>query len=127
MTLPPALLNRPGRLARLAIWLLAIGFITGLGYLHLHSGPAYELHLLFVVPVLLVAWFVSRRRAYVLATLAAILWYLADRQLAGAELDRLVLLVNSAGRLGLLLGAAWMTGHLRTLAEPTRQSTPNHG
>lgn len=113
MTLPPALLHRPGRQARLAIWLFAIGLVAGLGYLHQQTGPAYELHLLFVVPVLLVAWFVSLRRACVLATLAAVLWYLADRQLAGDQLDRLALLVNTAGRLGLLLGAAWLTGRLQ--------------
>jgi glucose-6-phosphate-specific signal transduction histidine kinase len=127
MNLPPTLLERPSRQAQLAIWLLAIGLVGLVGYLHLQTGLAYEFHLFFIVPVVLVAWFVNIRRAYLIATLTVILWYLADRQLGGETADRLALLVNSAGRLGLLLGAAWLTGRLRAISDPALRSTPDHG
>lgn len=113
MSLRSILLDRPSRQARLAVWLLAVALVALSGYLRLHTATAYEFHLLFLLPVALVAWFVSLRRACVIATLAVILWYLAERQLGGDGADRLPLLVNTVLRLGVFLGVAWLLGRLR--------------
>lgn len=117
MTLHEIILTRPSRQARLAIWLLAIGLVAIVGYLHLQTGLAYEFHLFFIVPVVLVAWFISIRRAGVIATLTVILWYLADRQLGGEQAERLPMLFNTAVRLGIFLYVAWLLGQMRAVLD----------
>lgn len=113
MKLRTVLREAPSRQTQLAIWLLAIGLVGLVGYLHLQTGLAYEFHLFFIVPVVLVAWFVNIRRAYVIATLTVILWYLADRQLGGEAADRLPLLFNTVVRLSIFITIVWLLGQLR--------------
>lgn len=105
----------PERTTKVGLWLIAIVLVGSIGYLHLLAGPAYEFQLFFMFPVALIAWFVSTRRAYVLSILTVVLWYLADRQMAGAQPDRLVLLFNAATRLCLLVSMAWLLGYLRSM------------
>jgi len=114
MNLPAMFCKRPAPLAQIGIWAAAI-VATGLvGYLRMNSPAAYEFHLFFLLPVLAVAWFINLSRASMLAVLAAVLWYLAERQLTGGGLERGPLLVNTVLRLGLLLGVAWLVDRLRT-------------
>ena len=120
MTLRSLILEHPSRQTQLAVWLVAIGLAGLVGYLHLQTGLAYEFHLFFIVPVVLVAWFVNIRRAYVIATLTVILWYLADRQLGGDGANRLPLLFNTVVRLGIFLAIVWLLGQLRSVL--TRES-----
>lgn len=113
MNLPTLLRQRPAPLAQIGIWAAAI-VTTGLvGYLRMNSPVAYEFHLFFLLPVLAVAWFINLSRASMLAVLAVVLWYLAERQLSGGGLERGPLLFNTVLRLGLLLGAAWLLDRLR--------------
>ena len=112
MTLRSLIFERPSRQTQLAVWLLAIGLAGLVGYLHLQTGLAYEFHLFFIVPVVLVAWFVSLRRGYVIASLTVILWYLADRQLGGESADRLPLLFNTLVRLSIFVAIVWLLGQL---------------
>lgn len=116
-----ALLERPSHSIRLAVWLAAIALVALVAYLHLRTGLAYEFHLFFIVPVVLVAWFVDIRRAYVIASLTVILWYLADRQLGGDTADRLPLLFNTVVRLGIFLAIVWLLGQLRLVLERESQ------
>jgi diguanylate cyclase (GGDEF)-like protein len=113
MNLRPTLREPLSRQAQLAVWLLAIGLVGLVGYLHLQTGLGYEFHLFFIVPVVLVAWFVNVRRAHVIAVLAVILWYLADRQLGGESADRLPLLFNTLVRLSIFVAIVWLLGQLR--------------
>jgi hypothetical protein len=113
MNLPIFLCQRPAPLARIAIWVTAIIATGLLGYLRMNSAAAYEFHLFFLLPVLAVAWFINLPRAGMLSVLAVVLWYLAERQLAGGGLERGPLLFNTVLRLGLLLGAAWLLERLR--------------
>lgn len=115
MNLRAVLLDRPSRRGQLAIWLLAIILVAVVGYLHLQTGLAYEFHLFFIIPVVLVGWFVNIRRAYVIATLTVILWYLADRQLGGDGANRLPMLFNTVVRLGIFIAIVWLLGQLRAL------------
>lgn len=113
MNLPTLLSKRPAPLAQIGIWAAAI-VATGLvGYLRMNSAAAYEFHLFFLLPVLTVAWFINLSRASMLAVLAVVLWYLAERQLTGGGLERGPLLFNTMLRLGLLLGTAWLVERLR--------------
>lgn len=120
MTLRSLILAPPSRQTQLALWLVAIGLAGLVGYLHLQTGLAYEFHLFFIVPVLLVAWFVNIRRGYVIASLTVILWYLADRQLGGETADRLPLLFNTLVRLSIFIAIVWLLGQLRLVL--TRES-----
>lgn len=113
MTLRSLILEHPSRQTQLALWLVAIGLAGLVGYLHLLTGLAYEFHLFFIVPVVLVAWFVNIRRGYVIASLTVILWYLADRQLGGEAADRLPLLFNTLVRLSIFIAIVWLLGQLR--------------
>lgn len=113
MTLRSLILEHPSRQTQLAVWLVAIGLAGLVGYLHLLTGLAYEFHLFFIVPVVLVAWFVNIRRGYVIASLTVILWYLADRQLGGEAADRLPLLFNTLVRLSIFIAIVWLLGQLR--------------
>lgn len=113
MNLLTFLYRRPTPLAQIGIWLAAIVATGLLGYLRMNSPAAYEFHLFFLLPVLAVAWFINLPRAAMLAVLAVVLWYLAERQLAAGGLERGPLLFNTVLRLALLLGAAWLLERLR--------------
>ncbi|WP_306602916.1 hypothetical protein [Azonexus sp.] len=113
MKIHEILLCTPERTTKVGLWLIAIMLVGSIGYLHLLAGPAYEFQLFFMLPIALVAWFVSTRRAYVLSLLTAVLWYLADRQLGGDQPDRIVLLFNMATRLGLFISLVWLLGYVR--------------
>jgi len=113
MNLPAFLYKRPAPLAQIGIWAAAI-VATGLvGYLRMNSPAVYEFHLFFLLPVLAVAWFINLPRAAMLAVLAVVLWYLAERQLTVGGLERGPLLFNTVLRFALLLGAAWLADRLR--------------
>lgn len=115
MKLRKIILCTPERTTKVGLWLIAIVLLGSIGYLHLLAGPAYEFQLFFMLPIALVAWFVSTRRAYVLALLSAVLWYLADRQLGGDLADRTVLLFNTAVRLCLFVSQVWLLGYLHSI------------
>lgn len=104
---------RPKPLAQIGIWAAAI-VVTGLvGYLRMNSPASHEFHLFFLLPIAAVAWFISLPRAAMLAVLAAVLWYLAERQLSAGGLERAPLLFNTLQRLVLLVGFAWLLDRLR--------------
>lgn len=117
MNLRRIILSRPGRLAQIGLWSASLACVGAVGYLHLLSGLGYEFHLFFILPVLVVAWFVSIRRAYVLAVLTVVLWYLADRQLGGEGSDRWPLLFNTLVRISILGGAVWLLARMRGILE----------
>lgn len=120
MRLQDALLWQPGVFARIGVMVLAALLVIAVDYLHTLTGLAYELHMLFILPVLLVAWFVSARAGYALALLAAGIWFITDRLLAGEQSDPLPLLFNTGMRLAIFVCGAWLMGELRHLL--TRES-----
>ena len=113
MNLSTLLYRRPAPLAQIGIWAAAIVATGLIGYLRMHTPAAYEFHLFFLLPVLAVAWYINLSRASMLAVLAVVLWYLAERQLTGGGLERGPLLFNTVLRFCLLLGSAWLLGRLR--------------
>lgn len=115
MNLKSLLLVQPGRLIRSGL-LISCALITLLlGYLHTLTGYAYEFHIFFILPILLVSWFNGQRFGYVLAVLAAIEWLIADLALAGDQAKPLPLAFNTAMRLTIFLYGAWLIGELRRI------------
>lgn len=111
------ILTRPGRPAQLVILLAAILLTAGIGYLHLLTGLAYEFHIFFILPVLIVAWFVSAGRAIIIGVLSVAIWYLADRELGGNQANRLPLVFNTAVRLSIFLYVVWLIGQVRAVLD----------
>lgn len=100
--------QRIGVLAGGGILLLAVD------YVHVLTGLAYELHILFILPVLLVSWFAGAPSGYGLALLAVALWLLADLALAGTTGLR-PLVFNTGMRLAMFLPGVWLLAQLRGL------------
>lgn len=70
MKLKALLLWQPGFLIRSGILVLCVLIALLVGYLHTLTGQAYELHVVFILPVLLVSWFNGKRFGYGVALLA---------------------------------------------------------
>ncbi len=113
MNLRQLLLQNPPARTKIALWLASLIAVGLLGFLHLHIGMTYEFHLFFALPIVIIGWFVSTQRAYVLAIMTVVLWYLADRQVGGNTIERSALIFNTAVRTGLFVGLVWLVGELR--------------
>lgn len=104
---------QPGAPVRADI--VAAGLLATLlvGYLHALTDLAYEFHVFFILPVLTVSWFNGKRFGYGLAVLAVVVWYIADRSLAGDQANVLPLIFNTAMRLAIFLYGVWLIGEMR--------------
>ena len=121
MRLKEAFLWQPGWLYRGAILIAGTLLVTAIGYVHSLTGLAYEFHAFFIVPVLTISWLLGPRPGYALAVLAAVLWFLADRMLAGDPAAMSPLLFNTFVRLAVFVGGVWLVGAIhRTLMRESR-------
>lgn len=121
MRLKEAFLWQPGWLYRGAILIAGTLLVTAIGYVHSLTGLAYEFHAFFIVPVLTISWLLGPRPGYALAVLAAVLWFLADRMLAGDPAATFPLLFNTFVRLAVFVGGVWLVGAIhRTLMRESR-------
>lgn len=107
------LLWHPGGLIRSGILILCVLIALLVGYLHALTGLAYEFHVFFILPVLVVSWFNGKRFGYGLAVLAAVEWFIADRLLASDQANVLPLIFNTAMRLSIFVAGAWLIGEMR--------------
>jgi diguanylate cyclase (GGDEF)-like protein len=113
MNLKALLLLQPGFIIRLGILVLCVLITLLVGYLHTLTGMAYEFHVFFILPVLVVSWFNGKRLGYGVAVLAAIEWFIADRLLAGNQADVVPLIFNTAMRLAIFILGVWVIGGMR--------------
>lgn len=113
MNLKASLLWQPGFFIRSGILVLCVLMTLAVGYIHTLTGVAYEFHVFFILPVLVVGWFNGKRFGYGLAVLAAVEWFLADRLLAGDQADVVPLIFNTAVRLVIFALGAWLIGEMR--------------
>lgn len=106
---------QPNRVGKSLILVCGVVLVTIVGYIHMLTGLAYEFHAFFIIPVLAVSWFLGSRFGYALGVLASIEWYLADQMLAGVQSALLPLLFNTAIRLAIFVGGAWLVGTIRNV------------
>lgn len=112
MNLKALLLWQPGPLIRSGIFALCVLITLLVGYLHTLTGLAYEFHVFFILPVLVVSWFNGKWFGYMLSVLAAVEWSIADQSLAGGQASILPLIFNTAMRLAIFLYGAWLIGEM---------------
>ncbi|MDP2881637.1 MAG: GGDEF domain-containing protein [Azonexus sp.] len=115
MKLKEAFVWQPNWIFKSLILVCGVLLVTVVGYIHMLTGLAYEFHAFFIVPVLAVSWFLGSRFGYALGALASIEWYLADQMLAGVQSLLLPLLFNTAIRLAIFVGGAWLVGTIRNV------------
>ncbi len=85
--------QRTGLIAASLVWIL----LSGLA--HYLTGPKYEFHIVFLLPVIAVCWYVNAKAGFITALLGAAVWMVADWLAAPPGADLQALLVNDAIRL----------------------------
>lgn len=89
---------------------LAVAGIGGIDYV---TGYRVSLGLLYVLPVFVAAWCVSRSAATGISLLSAVAWFLADIGARGLDLFEPVVAWNALVRLGFFLIVAHLASSLR--------------
>lgn len=113
MNFKSLLLLQPGLLAQSGILALCVLITLLVGYLHALTGLAYEFHVFFILPVLIVSWFNGKQFGYGVALLATVAWFIADQSLASDQANVLPLIFNTLMRLAIFVSGAWLIGDLR--------------
>ena len=90
------------------IWILLAGFS------HYRLGPQYEFHLVFLLPVIAVCWYVGVRSGGLITLFSAAVWMIADWPHAP---DVNVLLINETVRLAVFFLVVWLIDRLRSAFE----------
>lgn len=117
MNVRQLILWKPSAAMRGVIFAAGAGLILLLGFVHYLTGLAYDFHVFFSLPVLLAAWFLGLRPALAGALLSTAAWFLADRMLGGDQPDFLPLLFNTATRLAIFAGEAWILAQMRRVLD----------
>lgn len=117
MKLRQWILWKPDALARGFLLALGIGLTLAFGYIHYASGPRYEFHLFFALPILAVAWFLGFRPALGMVLLVVVVWLVADRALEDEQSSLFPLMFNSLMRLAIFLASAWMLAQMRRVLD----------
>lgn len=89
----PRGLQQTGLVAASLVWILLAGLA------HYLTGPKYEFHIVFLLPVIAVCWYVNPKMGFIMALLGAAVWMAADWFAAPLGADLQALLVNDAIRL----------------------------
>jgi diguanylate cyclase (GGDEF)-like protein len=113
MNVKALLLWQPGFPIRTGILVACVLITLLVGYLHTRTGLAYEFHVFFILPILVVCWVNGKWLGYGVAVLTAVEWFIADRLLAGDHADVVPLIFNTAMRLAIFLLGAWLIGEVR--------------
>lgn len=113
MNLTALLLFQPGLQIRSGILGVCVLLTLLVGYLHTLTGLAYEFHVFFILPVLVVSWFNGKWFGVGLAVLAVVGWFIADWSLAGDQADLLPLIYNTLMRLIIFASGAWLISSTR--------------
>ena len=113
MNLKALLLWQPGFLILSGTLVLCVLITLLVGYPHTLTGLAYEFHVFFILPVLVVSWFNGKQFGYAVAVLAAVEWFIADRSLAGDQANVLPLIFNTLMRVAIFVSGAWLIGDMR--------------
>lgn len=108
----PRGLQQTGLVAASLVWIL----LSGLA--HYLTGPKYEFHIVFLLPLIPICWYVNARAGFIVALLGAAVWMAADLLAApppGADLQ--ALLVNDAIRLSVFALVIVLVDRLKSAHE----------
>lgn len=103
--------QRTGLIASSLVWIL----LSGLA--HYLTGPKYEFHIVFLLPVVAVCWYVSIKSGFLTALLSAAVWMAVDWLAAPPSADFQALLVNDAVRLSVFALVIVLVDRLRRVHE----------
>jgi diguanylate cyclase (GGDEF)-like protein len=104
-------------LSRRSMIVLAVLLVLLIGYADFVTGYYLSLGLFYVVPVALLAWYVSRRAGLVGAALSALTWHAVNAVYAPLGLAPAVLVWNSAVRFGFFSIIGFLLSSLKTSYE----------
>lgn len=93
------------------VWILLSGFA------HYLTGPEYEFHIVFLLPVVAICWYVSIKAGFLTALLSATVWMITDWLAAPRDVDLQALLVNEAVRLSVFALVIVLVDRLRRAHE----------
>lgn len=84
---------------RIVLIVASLVWILLSGLAHYLTGPKYEFHIVFLLPVIAICWYVNATAGFITALLVAAVWMAADWLAAPPGADLQALLVNDAVRL----------------------------
>ena len=117
MNLRQGLLWKPDALQRTLVLGSSVALTLALGWVHSVTGLAYEFHVFFSFPILVVAWFLGYRPALLVVLVAVGVWFAADRVLGGGQAAHFPLLFNSIMRLAIFVAGSWTLAQMRRVLD----------
>jgi serine phosphatase RsbU (regulator of sigma subunit) len=106
-----------GRRSRLFLLTTAILLDLVIGYVDILTGVELSLSIFYLLPVTLVAWFSSRRDAYLLSAVSAITWFFDDYLQVGLRSYPYVPYWNAIGHLAIFIVVVWILTRLKQSIE----------
>lgn len=114
MNLGKAALWKAGKRDKIILLGLSLSWIFLAGFAHFLTGPQYEFHLVFLIPVIAVCWFVGYRSGILTMLCSAAVWMIADWP---HVTDLRILLLNETVRLGVFFLFVVLIDRLRRAIE----------
>lgn len=113
-----SLVHPTRRLRDLAVWqvlrrnslLVALPAILAVGWIDYVTGPDVALSLVYLIPIVLVAWFTGVAEAIISAFMASICWFAADFAWHGDQMN--VMAWNGFTRLVIFAGTAYLVDRI---------------
>lgn len=99
MNLDSAISWKPDRRQKLGLIAASLLWILLSGFAHYLTGPKYEFHILFLLPVVFVCWHIGTKAGVLVALLGAAVWMTTDWLAPQRIVDLLALFINDAVRL----------------------------
>lgn len=114
MNLGKAIRWKAGKRDKIILLGLSLGWIFLAGFAHHLTGPQYEFHLVFLIPVISVCWFVGYRSGILTMLCSAVVWMIADWP---HVIDPKILLLNEIVRLSVFFLFVVLIDRLRRAIE----------
>lgn len=102
---------------------LTIIIIIPLGLIDYLTGPDYSLSLLYLIPVLLAAWFIGKWAGVTISVLSAIAWLIAELMGKRRFEDTAAIYWNDLMELGFFLVSAYLVSALKSALEMEKASS----
>lgn len=117
MKLDNAISWKPDRRQKLWLIVASLLWILLSGLAHYLTGPKYEFHILFLLPVVLACWYVGVKAGIIMALLGAAAWMATDWLAPQRIVDFREFLVNDAVRLSVFALVVALVNSLKRVNE----------